>query len=54
MPSFDLVLAFWQSLRCLQSQSLDNEFHEGWRSAFPDKELDKLTEQLREAKRKQK
>jgi hypothetical protein len=53
MPSFELVLVFWRGLRCLQSQILHNDFQEGWHFPFPEKELDKLTEQLREIKRKQ-
>jgi hypothetical protein len=54
MPSLDLVLAFWRGLRCIQSQILDNEFQEGWYHPFPDTELAKLTEEIRELKRKTK
>jgi hypothetical protein len=54
VPSFEMVLVFWRGLRCLQSQILDDEFQVGWKSPFPDKELDELTEQIREINRKEK
>lgn len=53
LDSFELCLAFWRAFRCLQATILDDEYEQGWHRAFPDKQLDLLTQQIELAKKEQ-